>query len=108
MNLFLKLKPWEIQEGKKENLKRLRNWARCWWYTSVILATQEAEIRRIEVQGQSWQIVGDIKSRKYATHKRAGRLAQVVEHLPSNREALKSNSTTAKKKKKGETDICPG
>jgi hypothetical protein len=25
MNLFLKLKPWEIQEGKKENLKRLRN-----------------------------------------------------------------------------------
>jgi hypothetical protein len=25
--------------------------ARCWWLTSVILAIQEAEIRKMEVQG---------------------------------------------------------
>jgi hypothetical protein len=33
---------------------------------------------------------------------RAGRVAQVVEHLPINCEALSSNSNTAKKKKKKE------
>jgi hypothetical protein len=26
--------------------------ARCWWLTPIILATQEAEIRRITVQSQ--------------------------------------------------------
>jgi hypothetical protein len=30
---------------------------RCWWLTPVILATQEAEIRRISFQSQPGQIV---------------------------------------------------
>jgi hypothetical protein len=41
---------------------------------------------------------------------RAGAVAQVVEHLPSNHEALSSNSSTAKKKKSkdGIVDLKPG
>jgi hypothetical protein len=34
-----------------------RDLARWWWLTSVILATQEAEIRRIEVQSHLREIV---------------------------------------------------
>jgi hypothetical protein len=40
---------------------RKSNTARCWWLTSVILATQEAEIRRITVQSQPRQIVREKK-----------------------------------------------
>jgi hypothetical protein len=38
--------------------------ARCWWLTPVILATQEAEIRRISVQYQLRQIVHETLSQK--------------------------------------------
>jgi hypothetical protein len=38
-------------------VKIIRNSARCQWLTSVILATQEAEIRRIMVWSQPRQIV---------------------------------------------------
>jgi hypothetical protein len=31
--------------------------ARCWWFTPIILATQETEIRRIAILGQLGQIV---------------------------------------------------
>jgi hypothetical protein len=27
---------------------------RCWWLKPVILATQEADIQKIQVQGQRW------------------------------------------------------
>jgi hypothetical protein len=46
-----------------------------WWLTYVVLATQEAEIRRIEVQNQHRQIVLETLSGKYLTQKRAGGVA---------------------------------
>jgi hypothetical protein len=36
-----------------------------WWLTPVILATQEAEIRRIEIRSQPGQIVHETLSQKY-------------------------------------------
>jgi hypothetical protein len=38
-----------------------------WWLTPVILATQEAEIRRIMVRSQPGQIVCEILSQKTHT-----------------------------------------
>jgi hypothetical protein len=52
-------------------------WARSQWLTSVILSTQEAEIRRILVESQPRQIVPKILSQKNPSQKRAGRVAQV-------------------------------
>jgi hypothetical protein len=55
--------------------------ARHWWFTPVILLTQEAEIRRIMVQSQPRQIVDENPSQK-----RAGGMAQGVdpEFKPQN------------------------
>jgi predicted RNA-binding protein len=41
--------------------------ARCQWHMAIILATQEAEIRRITVQSQLRKIVPKTLSRKYPT-----------------------------------------
>jgi hypothetical protein len=64
----------------------------------VILATWEAEIRKIAVQSQPRQIVHKTLPLKYTTRNRAGGVAEVVEHLPSKCEALNSNPSTAKNK----------
>jgi hypothetical protein len=45
-------------------LTRMAISARHWWLTSVILATQEAEIRRIMVRSQQGQILLKTKSQK--------------------------------------------
>jgi hypothetical protein len=44
----------------------------------VILATQEAEIRRFAVQSQSRQIIHKTLSQKHPSHKRAGVVDQRV------------------------------
>jgi hypothetical protein len=49
-----------------------------WWLTPVILATQEAEIRRISVQSHPGQIVHEILSQNNPSQKRAGGVAQGV------------------------------
>jgi hypothetical protein len=37
--------------------RKTKNTASCWWFRPIILATQEAEIRRISVRSQPGQIV---------------------------------------------------
>jgi hypothetical protein len=60
---------------------------------SVILATQEAEIRRIVVQSQPGQIVSETLSQKKTITKKG-----LVDWLKVK--ALSSNPSTAKKKKR--------
>jgi hypothetical protein len=50
--------------------------ARYQWLTPVILATEEAEIRRTVVQSHPRKTVHKTLSRKYPSQKRAGRVAQ--------------------------------
>jgi hypothetical protein len=66
----------------------------------VILATQEAVIRRIMVQSQPRQIVLETLSQKHPIQKMASGVAQVVEYLPGKCKALSSSSSMPKKKKK--------
>jgi hypothetical protein len=61
----------------------------------IILATQEAEIRRIAVQSQPGEIVHETLSQKKTSSKRASRVAQMVEHQPGTSEATSSNPSTA-------------
>jgi hypothetical protein len=64
----------------------------------VILATQEAEIRRIMVQSQPGKIVRETLSRKTLHKNRAGRVTQG--------EGPEFNPTPAKKKKKAILCTC--
>jgi hypothetical protein len=60
-----------------------------------------AKISRIEVQSQPRQIVCERHYLKNTQHKkRAGRVAQLVECLPSRHEALEPQKKKKKKKKK--------
>jgi hypothetical protein len=46
-----------------------------WWLTSIISATQKAEIRKILVQSQPGQIVHETLSQENPTLERAGGVA---------------------------------
>jgi hypothetical protein len=62
--------------GSKE-VNRERYWTRHWWLRPIILATQEAEIRKIIVHDQLRQKVWEPLSRKYTRKNRAGGMTQV-------------------------------
>jgi hypothetical protein len=68
------------------------------WLTPVILAAQEAEIRRITVQRQPWQIVHETLSQKDPTQKKTGGVAQGVG--PENPVPKKKKKKKKKKNKR--------
>jgi hypothetical protein len=70
------------------------------WLMPVVLATWGPEIRRSEVRGQLGQIVHNTLSQKYPTHKRTGKVAQVVECLSSKYKFPSSNFGTTSPPKK--------
>jgi hypothetical protein len=74
--------------------------ARHWWLTPIILATQEAEIKRLLIRSQPGKIVCETLSQQYPTLKRDGRLAQVVEPLLSRQFSVQTHSTTKTKKER--------
>jgi hypothetical protein len=67
----------------------------CRWLKHVILPTWEAEMRRISAWGQPIEIAQETLSQKYPTQKRADRVVQVVEWLPSKHETASSNPRTS-------------
>jgi hypothetical protein len=58
--------------------KKVNKFARRWWLMPLILAIQEAEIRRTADRSQPRQIVWDILSQKNPTQKKAGGVAQGI------------------------------
>jgi hypothetical protein len=71
----------------------------------VILATREAEIRRIEVQSQALQMVFETLSQNTHHKKGVEGLAEwlTLGCLPSKHEALSSIPTATKKEKQNKT-----
>jgi hypothetical protein len=73
----------------------------------VILVSQEAEIRKAEVQSIARPLLYETLSQKQPTQKRAVKVAQVVGCLPRKHWILISNMSTIKKRKrKSETELC--
>jgi hypothetical protein len=70
-----------------ENTKEAGHWR----LMPIILATWEAEIRRLLVEGHSRQIVCETPIFKITRAKWTGGLAQVVQHLICKCKALSSN-----------------
>jgi hypothetical protein len=71
------MRPW-VQTPVKKTPQKKKDKAWCQWLTLVILTTLEAEIRRIEVRGQTKQIILETLSWKHPTQKK-----ELVEwHLP--------------------------
>jgi hypothetical protein len=66
---------WKMRVLKKDNLPG------CQWLMPVILATQEAKIKRITVQSQPRQIVFETLSQKNTSQKEAGGVAQMERAL---------------------------
>jgi hypothetical protein len=62
---------------KKKKISKILSQAECQWLSTVILATQEAEIRFL-VGSQPRQIVHETLSQKNPTQKRAGGVAEGV------------------------------
>jgi hypothetical protein len=56
LQAYLKGQKYLDTKVRVERYKK-RKYGSCWWLTPVVLATQEAEIRRIVVQSQPGQIV---------------------------------------------------
>jgi hypothetical protein len=85
----------EITAKNKEAIKTFFS-AEQWWLTLVILATQEAEVRRIVVRSQPGQIVRETLSKpitKIGHHKnRAGEVAEGPEIKPQYHKKKKKNS----------------
>jgi hypothetical protein len=73
-------------------------WTGCPLLTSIILHTQEANIRSVSVQSHPGPIVHETLSQKYVVQNRAGRVIHMVKCLPSQCEALSTNPSTIKKK----------
>jgi hypothetical protein len=74
--------------------------ASLWWLILVILASWKVEIRRITFGSHVWQIVGETPSPKLARAKWTGGVPQVVESLFCKHNALSSNPSPTKKKRR--------
>jgi hypothetical protein len=64
---------------------------------TIILDTQEAEIRRVLARSQPWT-----KRSRYSISKKKHHKKELVERPPSKHDALSSNPSVAKKKKENQ------